>query len=78
VIASTRALPSIGSEGLAIRTAGGLKAAIPATTAAGVALYPSAGLPATPQQPPAPPLSPEMANWWQNLQNQRFADPTAQ
>jgi hypothetical protein len=56
-------------------------AAIPATTAAGVALYPSAGLPATPQQQPqapAPPLSPEMANWWQNLQNQRFADPTAQ
>ena len=50
-------------------------AAIPATTAAGVALYPSAGLPATPQQqqPSTPSLSPELSDWWQRLQNQRFA-----
>jgi hypothetical protein len=71
-----RGVRGTGSEGLATRTGRGLKATIPATTGGDVALYPSAGLPATtPQQPqpPAPSLPPELSDRWQRLQNQRFA-----
>src|SRR5271166_403168 len=49
---------------------------VSATTAAGVALCHSAGLPATPPEPqpqPTPYLPPQFADWWQRLQNQSFA-----
>ena len=46
-----------------------LKYGVPAATAAGVALTPTAGLPATPGQ------GPQYDEWWQRLQDQRFAGP---
>ena len=52
------------------------KAAIPATTAAGVSLFPAAGLaqPSDRQPPPAPiGSSSPYDDWWRQLQNQQFA-----
>ena len=45
-----------------------MKVGVPAATAAGVALTPTAGLPAE-----QPSQSPGFDDWWQQLQNQRFA-----
>ena len=48
---------------------------VPATTAAGVALTPTAGLPAEQQPPASVTSSPGFDDWWQQLQNQRFSSP---
>ena len=61
-----------------------MKVGVPAATAAGVALTPTAGLPASlpadqqqQQQSPPPSIgaSPQFDDWWQQLQNQRFSSP---
>jgi hypothetical protein len=53
------------------------KIAIPATTAAGIGLFPAAGLAATPDQSQQPPASvassPGFDDWWRQLQAQRFS-----
>ena len=51
-----------------------MKYGVPATTAAGVALTPTAGLPAEQRSQPIG-SSPQFDNWWQQLQNQRFSSP---
>jgi hypothetical protein len=49
------------------------KAAIPATTAAGVALFPEAGLAQDQQRPQPIGSSPQFDDWWKLLQAQRFS-----
>jgi hypothetical protein len=51
-----------------------MKYGVPATTAAGVALTPTAGLPAE-QRPQPIGSSPQFDDWWRQLQNQRFSGP---
>jgi hypothetical protein len=50
-----------------------MKYGVPAATAAGVALTPTAGLPAEQQPPASVASSPGFDDWWRQLQNQRFA-----
>jgi len=52
-----------------------MKYGVPAATAAGVALTPTAGLPAERQPPASVASSPGFDDWWQQLQAQRFAGP---